>query len=292
MMIKEKIRLPEGNLGSSFPVESKPLRRFPVVEDLFYPEDPAGIEAQFRAWGLERSCGKNAAAIIAPHGAWGISGRIAADAFFAAGGRDSISRVFILGPIHNGIEEGIFLSDSDFFETPLGPLPVDHEMENELSSCSTLFEVNDIPHLSEHSIEVLLPFIKYCFPHASIVPILMGSARQPLVSALARALEIAAAPIMEKSLCVVSCNLAINTNKSLARTQAEECVKLLLGKDAAAFSAGVAEGRVSTCGNGLAASLLESGLLANREAHLLSSPLISAKGEENQTVYYGALSYE
>ncbi|GHV60530.1 hypothetical protein AGMMS49587_02120 [Spirochaetia bacterium] len=258
---------------------------------MFYPGDRAEIEAQFRAWGLERLSGGNAAAIIAPHSAWGISGRLIADAFSAAGGRNSITRVFILGPVHQGIEEGIFLSDSDFFETPLGPLPVDREMGNELASCSTLFEINDIPHLREHSIEVLLPFIKYCFPHASIVPILMGSIRPPLVSALARALEIAAAPVMEKSLCVVSCNIAMNSNEDLARTQAEECVRLLLEKETSAFSAGVAEGRISTCGGGLAASLLESGLVAKKEAQLVSKHLISAKGEEGKTVYYGALAY-
>ncbi|GHU15216.1 hypothetical protein FACS1894163_01160 [Spirochaetia bacterium] len=266
--------------------------RSPVVGDMFYPEDRAGIEARFRAWGLEKGTGGRAAVIIAPHGAWGISGRIAAEAFSAAAGRNDLSRVFILGPVHNDTEEGIFLSDSDFFETPLGPLPVDHEMGNELASCSTLFEVNDIPHLHEHSIEVLLPFIKYCFPHASIVPILMGGVRPPLVGALARALEIAAAPIMEKSLCVVSCNVAMNTNKETARAQAEECVKLLLGKDAAAFCAGLNEGRLTSCGGGLAASLLESGLAADREAHLVSRPLISARGEEDKTVYYGALAYE
>ncbi|GHU95309.1 hypothetical protein FACS189479_08780 [Spirochaetia bacterium] len=265
--------------------------RSPVVGDMFYPEDRAGIEAQFRAWGIEKGTGGRAAAIIAPHGAWGISGRIAADAFSAVAGRDDLSRVFILGPIHNGTEEGIFLSGSDSFETPLGPLPVDSEMGNELASCSTLFEVNDIPHLHEHSIEVLLPFIKYCFPHVSIVPILMGGIRPPLVGALARALEIAVSPVMGKSLCVVSCNVAMNSDAGLARAQAEECVKLLLGKDAAAFSAGLEKGHIGACGCGLAASLLESGLVANLEAHLVSSPLISARGEEGKTVYYGALAY-
>jgi AmmeMemoRadiSam system protein B len=266
--------------------------RSPVVGDMFYPEDRSGVEAQFRAWGLEPLNGGPASAIIVPHSAWGITGRLVAEAFSAAGGRPAVSRVFILGPVHRGTEEGIFLSDSDFFETPLGPLRVDHEMGNELASCSTLFEVNDIPHLHEHSIEVLLPFIKYCFPHASIVPVLMGSARRPFVGALAHALEIAAAPVMAESLCVVSCNFSMNINKETARIQAEECVKLLLGKDAAAFNAAQEEGRIYVCGGGLAASLLESGLVKDMRSSMVSGPLIKAKGEENDTVYYGALAYE
>jgi AmmeMemoRadiSam system protein B len=270
--------------------------RSPVVGDMFYPEDRTGIEAQFRAWGLEggttAGTGACASAMIAPHGAWGVSGRIAAEAFTAAAGREGLLRVFVLGPVHQGPEEGIFLSDSDYFQTPLGPLGVDHETGNKLASCSTLFEVNDIPHLQEHSIEVLLPFIKYCFPHVSIVPILMGGVRPPLVSALAQALEKIAGPLMDSSLCVVSCNVSMNSSRGLARTQAEDCVKLLLGKDSAAFNAGLAAGRISACGGGLAAGLLESGLLKGRVAQLVSSPLVSARGEENKTVYYGALSYE
>jgi AmmeMemoRadiSam system protein B len=273
-------------------IASREKVRFPVVGDLFYPGDRAGIEAQFRALGLERLAGGHAAAIIAPHGAWEISGRLAAAAFSAAGGRqDSLSQVFILGPIH-GQGEGIFLSDSDWFDTPLGPIKVDRETGNDLASCSTLFEVNDIPHLREHSIEVLLPFIKYCFPHASIVPILMGTLRRPLIDALARALKIVAGPVMGKSLCVVSCNVSVHSSGETARAQAEECVRLLMKKDADAFCAGLSGGQLSACGGALAASLLESGLLAGREAHLFSNPLGSARNEENKTVYYGALSYE
>jgi AmmeMemoRadiSam system protein B len=44
---------------------------------------------------------------------------------------------------------------------PLGDLPVDRESGEELASCSTIFEINDMPHLREFSIEVLLPFAKY-----------------------------------------------------------------------------------------------------------------------------------
>jgi AmmeMemoRadiSam system protein B len=272
--------------------------RSPIVGGMFYPEDETETIDRLISFGAEKETGSRAAAIIAPHGAWDISGSIAGAAFSAAAGRSGagekggISRAVILGTVHDKNENGIFLSESDFFQTPLGNLPVDREFCDELLSCNTLFELNDIPHLREHSIEVLLPFIKYYFPQASIVPILMGNSRQILISTLARALELVFEPVMEDTLVVVSCNLSMNNDENLARIQAEECVRLLLEKKTAEFSAGIQNGRISACGGALAATLLESGLVNRLEASFASGGLIHAKGEENKTVYYGAISYE
>jgi AmmeMemoRadiSam system protein B len=267
--------------------------RSPVVGGLFYPEERSEAESQLAACVKDWETGQ-ARAIIAPHGAWDISGRIAGAAFAAAGGAvcpRRVSRVVVLGTIHRE-EEGLFLSDSDFFQTPLGNLPVAKVFCEELASCSTLFEINDIPHLREHSIEVLLPFIKYCFPDAAIVPVLMGSFRQSFISALARSLRIVFEPVMRDTLVMVSCNLSMNTDEETARLQAEECVRLLVEKNAARFTGEVQSGGISACGKGPAASLLESGLVNNIRGRLVSAPLIRAKGEENKTVYYGALAYE
>jgi AmmeMemoRadiSam system protein B len=265
--------------------------RSPIVGGLFYPEERENAEPQLAASmrGWEEG---HARVIIAPHGAWDISGRIAGAAFAAAKGEPwRVSRVVVLGTIHQE-EEGLFLSDSDFFQTPLGNLQVARIFCEEMASCSTLFEINDIPHLREHSIEVLLPFVKYCFPEAAIVPVLMGSSRQRLISALARSLRIVFEPIMKDTLVVLSCNLSMNTDEEKARLQAEECVTLFVEKNSSLFGGEIRNGGISACGKGPAASLLESGLVNNMRGRLVSGPLIRAKGEENKTVYYGALAYE
>jgi AmmeMemoRadiSam system protein B len=271
--------------------------RSPVVGGLFYPEEASEVLGRFAGFGLKRETGGRGAVIIAPHGAWDISGNIAGMAFSAAAGRygpektADLSRVVVLGLIHDKNETGLFLSESDAFITPLGYLPVDRALSDAFLSCHALFELNDIPHLREHSIEVLLPFIKYCFPQVSIIPILMGSTDQRCISALAQALRIVVEPIMEDTLLVVSCNLSMNNDEALARVQAEECVRLLLEKNSAQFSAGIQNGRISACGGGLAAGLLKSGLVDALEARFASGTLIHARGEENKTVYYGAISY-
>jgi AmmeMemoRadiSam system protein B len=267
-----------------------------MVAGLFYPDEGLAVEDKLRSFGLEKDRGGAATAIIAPHGAWDISGAVAGRAFSAAAGRTSlgspVSLVVLLGCLHDAAAEGLFLSDSHYFETPLGNLPVNAELCEELGSCSTLFEVNDIPHLREHTLEVLLPLVKFCFPQAAIVPILMGGSRPSLISVLARALRIVFEPLMGETLIVVSANLSKNTDEGTSRSQAEECVRLLEAGETGRFISSLYNGRISICGGGVVAALLESGLLAGKAGKLVSGPLIKAIGEENKSVYYGGIAFE
>jgi AmmeMemoRadiSam system protein B len=267
--------------------------RWPVVGELFYPEDEDEILDCFRSYGLEQGKGGNARAIIAPHGAWNLSGSLAAAAFGAAGGgwgKKSPSRVVILGPLHDKRAEGLYLSNSHYFQTPLGSLKVDLDISGELESCSPLFEVNDIPHLQEHSIEVLLPFVKYCFPDAEIVPLLMGRPRMGLISALASALNIVFEPLRDDTLFVVSCNMAMAPTEAAARRISDKCARLFSEKNAAALISGILEGRIAVCGGALVASLIKSGLLDDMQPDPVPSSMLSYP-ENGNVFYYGAFSF-
>ena len=266
--------------------------RSPVGAGMFYPEDRKETLDYLRSFNLEEASGGYAQAFIAPHGAWNYSGRLVADAFSSAMGRqDSIKRVVILGPIHDKAEEGLFLSNSYSFNTPLGNITVDQEISDELEFHGNFFEVNDIPHLREHSIEILLPFVKYCFPHASIVPVLMGQPNSRYIHDLAQALKNAIMPVLNETLIIVSCNLSCDTDQKNARHLAEESIRLFSEKNAPALASAVLDGRLNACGGALVASLLESGLLDNTHTCSVANNLISAVGTENYTVFYSELSY-
>jgi AmmeMemoRadiSam system protein B len=271
--------------------------RTPIVEGLFYPDEKHTAVDRLRSFGLESGAGGLAQAIIAPHGAWNISGEVAGKAFSAAAGRGSentpaVSRVVLLGCIHDVQEEGIFLSDSNFFETPLGNLNVDMRLNDDLCSCSNLIEINDTPHLREHTLEVLLPFVKFCFPRAAIVPVLVGGAHPSLIYALAHALHIVFAPILDTTLLVVSANLSMNNDPPAGLIQAEICARYLENNAADDFINALNEGIITACGGGAVAALLQSGLLEGRTGSLLTKPAVCAFGEENKAVYYGAVAYK
>jgi AmmeMemoRadiSam system protein B len=268
--------------------------RSPIVDGLFYPEEKADVLAYMKSIGLERGKGGFAKAIVAPHGAWKISGSLVGAAFASAGGRagkESPSRVVIMGPVHSEQEKGIFLSDSDSFQTSLGNIPVDREATAWLGSYSSLFIENDVPHLYEHSIEVLLPFVKYCFPRASIVPILMSRPEEPYISTLANALRAIFEPDMDKTLLVISFNVAMHQGKMAALNMAGECLRLLKEEHCDELCVALQDGRITSCGGALIAALLKSGLVSTAHPCLASDSLLSTKGEYNRTVYYSAFSF-
>jgi MEMO1 family protein len=269
--------------------------RSPIVDGLFYPEDMTGILSYMQSIGLKRGKGGLAQAIIAPHGAWEISGSLAGAAFASAAGRTGLkspSRVVLMGPIHDKREEGIFLTNSHSFQTPLGDIPVDQEASGWLESYSPLFEVDDIPHLHEHSIEVLLPFVKHCFPHASIVPILMGQPQPQYTSVLAHALRAVFEPVMENTLLVISLNLASHSSEAAALNMADEFVRLFQEGKHGELCAALQDGRIASCGGALVAALLQSGLIDTAHSRVASDSLLSARTEQDKSVYYGAFSFD
>jgi AmmeMemoRadiSam system protein B len=266
--------------------------RTPVGAGMFYPEDRNEMLDYIRSFGLEAGKGGQAQAIIAPHGAWSYSGELVAHAFSQAMGRSSdINRVIILGPIHDKRENGLFLSNSYAFYTPIGNIQVDQEVSEELEFISSYCKINDIPHLGEHSIEILLPFVKYCFPNAKIVPILMGQPNVRYIYDLARALKTVITPILDKTLIIVSSNLSCDKDKTTARLVAEESLRLFSSKDTGTLAPAVLDGRITACGGALVVSLFESGLLDKAKNCLIADSLVSAVGTENKTVYYSEVSF-
>jgi AmmeMemoRadiSam system protein B len=273
-------------------VEYQVKKRSPVVSGIFYPENPKDLASKLVAWGLkEGACGAGGRVILAPHGAWELTGNIAVSAFSAVQGKKEKSgkttRVLLLGTHHCISEEGIYLSESASFETPLGELPVDQNLNRKLASCSTIIKINDIPHLSEHSLEVLLPFVKYCFPKVKIIPILMAGGRAVLVSCLANALKIIIEKYIEESLIIISSTVSQALDPLTALSMADEFRSLLEETDAKTFLERLESGNISACGGALIGALLESGLLGDNHFSSIG-PLAKSTGEKGETVYYGA----
>jgi len=267
--------------------------RNPVGAGMFYPDDKPELLKLLRSFCLEDAERGQAKAIIAPHGAWSFSGHLVANAFSSAMGRSAdIKKVVILGPIHDKREKGLFLSNSHSFYTPLGNIRVDRKLSEEFDKTSASFEINDIPHLSEHSIEILLPFIKYCFPNASIVPILMGQPGAQYIYDLAQGLKTVVTPILNETLIVVSSNLSCNKDEKSARILAEEGLRFFIELNASSLASAIFEGSFNACGGALIVSLFESGLVKKAISYSSAKNLVSAVSADNSNVYYGNFSFE
>lgn len=268
------------------------------MDGLFYPENSADVLSFMENIGLEQGEGGLAKAIIAPHGAWEISGSLAGAAFASAAGRAAFHekrkdplRVVMLGPIHDICEEGIFLTNSHSFQTPLGDIPVDQEASDWIATYSPLIKVNDIPHLNEHSIEVLLPFVKYLFPRAAILPILMGGQKKQHIRVLAGALRAVLMPEMDKTLLVVSFNMTVQPGQETVPDMASECMRLFReGKYNELYQA-LQKGQITGCGIAPLTALLQSGLVEESRPCPAQDTLLSARGERDKAVYYGGFAF-
>ncbi|MEA3408265.1 MAG: AmmeMemoRadiSam system protein B [Chloroflexota bacterium] len=155
--------------------------RYPAVAGMFYPEGENACREKVRACldvEVEAVEGTIWGGMV-PHAGWDFSGPTAGRVFAALNTQDPPEAFIFFGAIHRGGVGAPSLYGSGEWRTPLGTLPVDEELA-ELLLDELAGDVVNRPqaHAYEHSIEVQLPFVKYRFPEAKILPLAMPPVSQ------------------------------------------------------------------------------------------------------------------
>ncbi len=157
-----------GACGNSKPSDVRPA----AVSGKFYPADPQKLRLAVDKF-LQGSTVipmENPVALIVPHAGYIYSGQICADAYRQVMGRP-YDVVVILGTNHTTADfRGISFGDYSALRTPLGDIPIDGEVISSLLAECKDCKRNREVHISEHSIEVQLPFVQVLFPKARVVP--------------------------------------------------------------------------------------------------------------------------
>lgn len=121
-------------------------------------------------------------AIIVPHAGYIYSGPIAGSAYRALLPlRGLIQRVVLLGPSHHVAFQGVAASSADFFETPLGRVPINQEALQLIANLPQVHIVDEA-HQLEHSLEVQIPFLQETLGDFSLLPLVVGQADAPSVA--------------------------------------------------------------------------------------------------------------
>ncbi len=94
--------------------------------------------------------------LVAPHAGHRYSGLVAAHAFRLVQGM-SFERVVVLSPMHYPYEAPVLTSSHTYYQTPLGLIPIDHDLIRALNERLQIAEVRRDP---EHSLEIELPFLQ------------------------------------------------------------------------------------------------------------------------------------
>jgi AmmeMemoRadiSam system protein B len=114
-------------------------------------------------------------AAIAPHAGYVYSGMIAAHTFKQLS-RIDFDTIVIIGHETDFYPNIIaYICPVDYFETPLGKVPVDREMIKKMKAFNNGILTNRSIHANDHSIEVQIPFLQVLGKDCMVVPIMFGN---------------------------------------------------------------------------------------------------------------------
>jgi AmmeMemoRadiSam system protein B len=153
------------------------LIRRPVAANQFYPGQRADcialIEQCLREASLPPSLPERIVAGIVPHAGWIFSGTVAASVFGALGRQvEPIELFVLLGASHSYFGPRPAVSDHEAWDSPLGSIEVSRDLVDQLVKADVA-SLSNAAHRTEHSIEVQVPFVQYCFPQARICPVVV-----------------------------------------------------------------------------------------------------------------------
>jgi len=140
----------------------------------FYPGDCIGQIESFKKGFTPPDEPTDIKGGIVPHAGWFFSGATAAKVFLSIQARKAPDAFILLGAVHvPGVRKNSIYSTGSW-STPLGEIKVNDVIAGMLlDEMPSLLADYSQAHVYEHSIEVQTPMIKYLFPKASIVPIVV-----------------------------------------------------------------------------------------------------------------------
>jgi AmmeMemoRadiSam system protein B len=152
--------------------------RRPAVAGQFYPAHPGRLRREIEGHISQASLPKGIGsikAVIAPHAGTVYSGPTAGHAFKALQRLpDKGWTVFLLGPAHRVLVDGVALGNYSAFRTPLGDAPVAVDRVADMLKRSSLYTRAPGAHASEHCLEVEVPFLQVALSSFQLVPMLFG----------------------------------------------------------------------------------------------------------------------
>lgn len=165
-----------------------------IVAGEFYLSDKSGLNKQIescffnkfgpgslpRAFDLKQK----KIALIVPHAGYQYSGPCAAHCYktlMEVNKKDLADTFILIGPNHSGYGNVPFALSFENFETPFGLAKNDTELGDKLvkEASSLGLQKDEVVHKFEHSVEVQLPFLQFCYglvkKDFKIIPIVVAT---------------------------------------------------------------------------------------------------------------------
>lgn len=217
----------------------------PSVAGTFYPGEAAVLQNDVDHL-LEQAkvdFAANPKALIAPHAGYVYSGPIAATAYRSIEAiANNISRVVVIAPSHRVGFRGLAISSAEYFKTPLGDIPVDHEALSKIWDLPQVSRLDQV-FANEHALEVQLPFLQRALGSFSLVPLIAGDASPESVAEVFEKLWGG-----DETLFVISSDLSHYHDYATAQTRDQKTTNAIEHLSSEHIGSGDACGRVPVKG--------------------------------------------
>jgi len=240
--------------------------RHPVVSGLFYPDEPGELERIITGYldkidkkelytrieeqtGIEDASKLTPLVVIAPHAGYIFSGKIQAFSY-AILMNAVVETVVIIGPSHQKQFKGISVNLDSAYQTPLGNVAVDLEFAHALIDHSRDFNHIEEAHLSEHTIEVQLPFLQVLMRDIKIVPVLFGQQNRESSVLLKEALVSVMNRVQKSCVVIVSTDLSHYHPHVEASSLDKRLIQDIRNMDPESFYSNIKAGKSEACGFG------------------------------------------
>lgn len=269
---------------------------------MFYPAEPAELQAMVdQLLQQAEQVPQEPIALIVPHAGYIYSGAVAATAFKQLEGRKYDAIVIVAGNHYDPYFTRISIWPSGAYSTPIGLVPVDSALAETIVAADPQHIIADRnSQLSEHSIEVELPFLLRAYGPAPFVPVLMGQQSWENCQALSTALFTALRG--KKALIIASTDMshyptydnAVQVDRATLLAITSLDPQAVITNTKHWLSKGVDNLYCTLCGEGavLTTMLVAQKLGANRATVLhYANSGDSPYGSKDQVVGYGAIMF-
>ena len=244
--------------------------RKPVVAGQFYPSDPQALKKLIADFGLKK-CDKKEKIIscILPHAGYIYSGKVAARVLSQI---EIGETCIILGPNHTGYGAACSIQKEGEWLTPLGRVPIDSDLAEQIIENSKDMEEDEAAHAFEHSIEVELPLIQeICRNDFSFVPIVLASADILVYKDIANAIALSIKSSKKSVTIVASSDMTHYESQASANKKDEEAITPILNLDELGLLDKIERLGISMCGYVPAVvAILASKMLGAKTGKLVS----------------------
>ena len=262
--------------------------RQPAVAGMFYEREPVHLKKAIENYLSQAHPPKidgEIVGLVSPHAGYFYSGKTAAFGYKLIKGK-KYETIVVISPSHYEYFRGVSIYNGTAYQTPLGIVPIDTELRDELKDYNSIIEFSRRGHGREHALEVQLPFLQMVLSEFKLLPIVMGDQSKEIVYALA---EVLAEVLKNKNvLLVASSDLSHYFSHEVANSLDSRVEKFINDFNDEGLMDELEEEKVQACGGGPIVTVMKTSKLlgATKSKVLYRNDSSEASGDKHQVVGY------